>query len=174
MSFQTILDKTQCNTKKSSFIFPFPSFPPIQCCRVAIVGSLVENVVSCCVSRSLISIEWGDRGRFQKRYISFVHDCGNCLTHLQAIILGSKFTSQLSLCGTVSDFLNQFYIIWSCAMKNSLFCKTSIHFNSITTSLLVRCSKRQPTKFTPQCLLWFCQKLIARGLSNQIAGQQYL
>ena len=44
-----ILDKTLCNTKKSTFIFPFSPFPSIQCCRVAIVGSLVEHPVSRCV-----------------------------------------------------------------------------------------------------------------------------
>ena len=45
----TILDKTLCNTKKSTFIFPFSPFSRNQCCRVAIVGSLVQNPVFRCV-----------------------------------------------------------------------------------------------------------------------------
>ena len=47
--------------------------------------------------------------------------------------------------------------------ENSSHSKTSIHFNFITTILLGLCSKRQPTKFTPQRLLCFCKKRVARG-----------
>ena len=78
MSFPTILDKTECNTKKSTFIFPLPPFSPIQCCRVAIVGSLAENPISRCVSRSLIKIEWGDR-----------RDCRSVTLVLSTIVVGS-------------------------------------------------------------------------------------
>ena len=45
------------DTQKSIFIFPLRPFPPSQCYRVAIVGSLVEKAASRCFSRSFINIE---------------------------------------------------------------------------------------------------------------------
>ena len=48
--------------KNLLFIFPLPFFLPVQCCRLMVVGALVENSASRCLSHSLINIEWRDRG----------------------------------------------------------------------------------------------------------------
>ena len=55
--------------KKSTFTFLLSSLPPIQCCRVA------ENSVSRCVIRSLINIEWREKGIAELLH-SFSHNCG--------------------------------------------------------------------------------------------------
>lgn len=74
--------KPNITTKKSTFIFPLPTFAPIQYCRVAIVGSLLKNPVSRCASRSQINIEWRDRG-----------DCRN-VTLVLSRIVGPEISNQ--------------------------------------------------------------------------------
>ena len=53
--------KPNVTPKNLLFIFPLPLFPPIQCCRLVVVGALVENSASRCLSHLLINTEWGDR-----------------------------------------------------------------------------------------------------------------
>ena len=66
--FKVKIEKQQSRAKfnaKSINLLSYPHcslYPPFQCCRVAIVGFLVPNSVSQCVNRSLINLEWGDRG----------------------------------------------------------------------------------------------------------------
>ena len=52
--------KTSCNNKNSTCIFPLPTLPPFQCCRLAVVGVLAGNSTPRCLSHSLINIKWGD------------------------------------------------------------------------------------------------------------------
>ena len=64
VKIERLLSRTKSNvTSKNLLLYPHCSlYPPVQCCRVALVGFLVVNSVSHCVNRSLIDIEWGDRG----------------------------------------------------------------------------------------------------------------